>query len=139
MLILRDPVAVAGLVDAGLRHLIQTRIQELATFDSYDPEELGYFIVAEPGDLVADLEREAGCLILSCLFTGARYGEEGFSPNFEWVEEHAGFYEMVFILSDGGFGIDLFIPKQAGMDSRLLSMCAAYVTPPPSPTPAVDL
>jgi hypothetical protein len=38
-------------------------------------------------------------------------------------------YKLAGILSDGGFGIDIFIPKTAGIDAELLAMCAMYAVP----------
>ena len=35
----------------------------------------------------------------------------GFIPSFELIEEHENSYELVFILSDSGFGVTLFVPK----------------------------
>lgn len=43
------------------------------------------------------------------------------------MEEHpGGLYEMVFVLSDSGFGIVVLVPNQAGVDTDLLRMCAEY-------------
>ena len=42
---------------------------------------------------------------------------------FEAIEEHAGCYEIVAILTDDGFGVALFVPKQPGVDSNC-SRCA---------------
>ena len=70
-------------------------------------------------------------LILRNLCGDARYGESGFSPVFEVLEEHAGFYELVFVPGDGDFGIVIFIPKQQGIDPELLAMCAEYAVPVP--------
>jgi len=90
---------------------------------------LGYFIVAEAGDSVEALEAESGCPILSNLFDDVRFPDDDFSPCFEWLEEHAGCYEAVWILNDGGFAVTLLVGKQAGIAPDLLAMCAAYATP----------
>jgi len=62
-------------------------------------------------------------------FDGSRYGESDFTPSFEALEEHSHCFEMLFILSDNGFGIALFIPKHPGIDADLLAMCAEYAVP----------
>ena len=41
-----------------------------------------------------------------------RFGDPEFSPVFEAIEEHAGRYEIVAILTDDGFGVAIFVPKQ---------------------------
>jgi len=126
---LRDIAAVAALDDPELRQAIERRIREIEDTVGWDADTVGYFIVAEPGDSIEALEAESGCSILKGFYEDARFGEEGFSPSFEWMDEHEGFYEAVWILNDDGFGIDLFIPKQSGIDSDLLAMCATYAKP----------
>lgn len=134
MHVLRDPTLTGSIEDPALRSLIAQRFRELAEDEPYDPDVYGYFVVAEPGDSAATLEKETGCPILGSLFTEARFGDPEFSPCFEFLEEHErpACYEMVFILSDSGFGIDLFIPKQPGIDAQLLAMCKTYATPAPA-------
>ena len=51
-------------------------------------------------------------------------------PTFELLEEHPGWYEIVFVISDG-FGWEVFIPKDADVDAQLLEMCAHNATPVP--------
>jgi hypothetical protein len=58
----------------------------------------------------------------------SRFGHPDFTPSCETPEEHPGCYEMVFILNDDGFGIEIFIPKTGGIDADLLAMCAEYAT-----------
>lgn len=41
-----------------------------------------------------------------------RFGDPEFSPVFEAIAEHAGRYEIVAILTDDGFGVAIFVPKQ---------------------------
>jgi len=40
--------------------------------------------------------------------------------------EHAGCYEIVFVLSDDGYGAEVFAIKHPGVDQNLLAMYAAY-------------
>jgi hypothetical protein len=86
-------------------------------------------IVVEPGDSLEVLEQEIGFPILRNPFDSTRYGELDFTPSFEALEEHASCYEMVFILSDGGSGIAILIPKHPGIDADLLAICAEYAIP----------
>lgn len=83
-------------------------------------------VMVEPGDSVAVLERETSFPILRNLLDGARYGQPDFTPSFKAREEHDGCYEMVYIFTDDGFGIAIFIPKQATIDADLLAICAEY-------------
>jgi len=50
-------------------------------------------------------------------------------PACEVIEDHGHCHEMVFVLSDEGTGVILFVPKQPGIDPELLSMCAAFAVP----------
>lgn len=131
MRVLRDPALAACILDPGLRQLVQQRFIDLCAGEDYESDVHGYLIVVEPGDRVAALEEESGCPILRNLVGTARFGEAEFSPCFEVLEEHPSCYEMVFVPSDGDFGIVIFIPKREGIDAELLAMCAQYAVPAP--------
>ena len=128
MIILNDPSLIKRIPVSAIRDLVQQRFSEICAGDPYDYDLHGYMIVVEPGDSVEILEQEIGWPILHGLFD-SRYGEPDFTPCFEVLEEHAYCYEMVFIFNDDGFGVDLFIPKQPGIDSDLLAMCVEYAVP----------
>ena len=134
MLILNDPELSSRIEDPDLRRLVEQRFIDMCSDDDYDPDVNGYMIVVEASDTVPALEAESGCPILRNLGGNGRFGDPGFSPCFEVLEEHAGFYEMVFIPGDGDFGIVIFIPKAAGIDAELLAMCAMYCVPAPETT-----
>ena len=131
MQILRDEASIAQLKDPDLRALIQQRTEALLhEFDDMALHELVTFVVVEPGDSLQDLEGQLGCTAL------------GFAPSPELIEEHPGYFEMVFVISDDGYGIEVFIPKDSGIDPELLAVCAAGTagltpmkTPPSPPSP----
>ena len=138
MRVLRDPALAATLEDEALRALIAQRFVEIAQDEPYDPDTFGYFVVVEPGDSVESVEKEVGWPILGSIFNDARFGDPDFSPCFEFLEEHVrpACYELVYIFSDGGFGIDVFVPKLPEMDRQLLAFCESYAVPAP---PAAQL
>ena len=129
MLILRDPALTKYIADSDIRNLVERRFDEILAGEAYDYDRHGYMIVVEANDSVKALEKETGCGILHNFFDDARFGDPEFTPSFEALEEHASCYEMVFILNDDGFGIDIYIPKQPGIDADLLAMCAEYAAP----------
>lgn len=130
MRILRDEAAIAALPDDVLRRLIMKRVDEINECCPWDSDELGCFVAVEPGDTAEDLEAEIGFSVMRGLFDDMPFGNEDFSPGFEWAEAHPeGFYELVYIISDGGFGYDIFIANQPGVDPGLLAMCQAYAKP----------
>ena len=123
MLVLNDPNLSSCIEDGDLRQFVEQRFIDMCGDDDYDPDLNGYMIIVEAGDTVPALEAASGCLILGNV--------PGFAPCFEVLEEHAGFYEMVFVPSDGDFGIVIFIPKSAGINADLRAMCAQYCVPAP--------
>lgn len=126
MLVIRDPAEADRVADPELRHLIQKTVRDLSEDYPYDPDELGYFLIVQPGDRLDTLSRQIGFHILVNRFSGIEFGHAGFTPSFELVDEHAGYYEMVFIISDDGYGVEVFIPKTEGVDPDLLAMCKRY-------------
>ena len=110
MMTLREPADAAQMIDAAIKALIVQRFEELRSPD-YTWAELGYFVVVEPHDTIAELEAAHHIAITTGHGCTANYGEPGFLKSFELIEEHATSYELVFILSDSGFGVTLLVPK----------------------------
>lgn len=133
MIVLRDPSTVSSITSPDIRSLVEQRFSQLCdgSDDPYDAEQLGYFIIVEPGDTVAALETECGCPVLhNYLEPDIHFGSPDFVPSHEWLEDHGCCYEMTYILG-GDFGIGIFIPKVEGIDADLLAMCAQYAVPSP--------
>ena len=81
-------------------------------------EELVFFVVPEPGETVQQLVEALGTDLQTV---------DG-SPLWEFIEEHPTCYEFVIVMSDDGFGAEVFIPK-TGMDGDLLSLCQQHAIP----------
>lgn len=128
MQIIRTAAEAAKLTDPVLRHLIEATITALSEDYPYDPDVLGYFLIVEPGDTISELDAQIGVSILANRWTGIRFDAPGYTQHFEVLDEHAGYFEMVFIVSDDGNGIEMFIPKR-GVAPELLVMCARYAVP----------
>ena len=126
MQIIRDPAETALITDPVLRHLIETTITALSEDYPYDPDVLGYFLIVEPGDTVAELDAQIGFSILANRWTGVRFDAPGYTQHFEVLEEHAGYFEMVFVTDDTGLGVEIFIGQIAGIDPDLIAMCQRY-------------
>lgn len=77
------------------------------------------------------LNEQIGFSIIANRFTGIRFDRPGFTPSFEFIEDVGCCYDMVFILSDDGFGIEVFVPKTDGIDPELIAMCIQYAIPKP--------
>lgn len=110
MMTLREPADTARVEDAAIKALVIRRFEELRS-PEYEWGALGYFVVVEPHDAIAELEATHRIAITTGYCCTVNYGQSGFIPSFELIEEHESSYELVFILSDSGFGVTLFVPK----------------------------
>ena len=132
MLVLRDTKAITDITDPVLRQLIERRIQEISEYCPWDADELGPMIVVEPGDTADDLQAVMCFSILEGIFDDSRFGDEEFAPSFEFAEAHGDhLYELVYIVSDGGYGYDIFIVNRPGIDPTILAFCQTYAVPTP--------
>lgn len=129
MKILRDVNALHEITQIECREFIRRRIDEICPNEVYVPTVHSLFAVVESGDEISTIEAAVGFTILTSFFDGIRYGQDGFTPCFEWVAEHPTCYEMPFVLSDDGYGVVIIIPKMSGIDAGLLKLCAEYAEP----------
>ena len=75
-------------------------------------------------DTVIELEAALGFSVRVNRFTGCRYGDADYLPSWEVIEAHSYWYEAVYVLGDDGFGIVIFVPKDA--DAELIEMLQHY-------------
>ena len=129
MLVLREPEEAKRITDTAIRSLVEARFMQLASDAWYDWQRHGYIIVLEPGDSTEGLEQESGCPVLHDVFDQFAFGDPDFQPAAEVLEEHQNCFELGFVLNDDGFTIVIFVPKDDGIDTELLAMCAEFSTP----------
>lgn len=110
--------------DAELHQLISAHIERLQEFGDTDLGELVHFVVFEQGDRITDLDAALGFPIMTNRFDNTRFGQAGFMPSWETVEEHMLWFECVYVLSDDGAGVVVFVPTNT--DSELLPMLQRY-------------
>jgi hypothetical protein len=127
--VIEQALDVAAVESPEIRDLIAARIAALIEDEPYHADMHGRFVVWDTGDTIDDLSRVLSFSALSNRFTGVNFGELGFTPSFELVEEHPTCFEMVFVLSDDGYGVIAFIPKSLDADATLLAMCRQYAIP----------
>ena len=123
MQIVRDLDSLALVPDPAIRQMIQERIDAIASDEPYDAAQHGYFLVVDPGDSLGTISKQIGFDILADRWTGIRFGQPDYTPSFEFVELIDAIYDMLFIIDDSGYGIELLIPKTDGVDAELLAMC----------------
>jgi len=124
-----SPADAERISDLSIRGLVLLRFAQVCAGEPYDADRHGTFAVIEPGDSVDEFERQTGCPVLHDTFFEVRFGDPDFVPAAEAIEDHGVCYELVYVLSDDGGGILLFLGKVDGVDPELLAMCAKYVTP----------
>lgn len=125
MIVIRDFQSVQQISNPAIRDLVQQRINDIGGA-AFDADALGYFLVVEAGDPIDAIHAQIGFNILHNRFTGVRYDSPGFTGSFEFIEEFASCYDMVFVLDDSGIGIEVFVPKEEGIDADLTAMCRMY-------------
>ena len=135
MIVVRDLSIIDQISNLQIRELVQQRVNDLGG-ESFDSNELGYFLVVESSDILEALSAQLGFDMLRNRFTGIRFNATGFTPSFEFIEEFPACYDMVFVLDDTGIGVEIFVPKEEGIDPDLIAMCRMYAyTAPPEDSP----
>ena len=130
MIRIRGPDQVRRISDPDIRRLVEERFAEICNGEPYDPEVHGEMVVVEPGDTLQSLEGESSVPIATNPFDDSRFPDPDFVPVCEYLEEHSRCFEMVFLFSDDGAGVNFFIPKQ-GIDADVLALCARYAVRAP--------
>ena len=125
MIIIRDQSFIHQIGNIEIRELVTQRMDDLGG-DAFDASALGYFLVVESGDTIEAIAAQLGFDILCNRFIGIRYDQTGFTPSFEFVEEFSACYDMVSILSDDGYGVEVFVQKASWVSPDLLAMCQHY-------------
>lgn len=95
--------------DITVSQILLDHVSRLSEYEGYSLEELAHFLIVQPGDRLGDIDRALG-------FELARA-----TP--EYVDRHDGWYELVVLISDGGFGWVVVIQDDPGVDGALLSLC----------------
>lgn len=110
MVVIEDAAGIHGLRDHNLRAVVEQRINDLGELiDEYPLSQLVRFVVVEPGDGLAAVEGAAGFSVVS--------------RPWDVREDHPGWIELVFIVSDDGFGVELFVSKKEGIPPELTALC----------------
>lgn len=129
MHIIRDSSAMADtlaeLADDTPKRLLQQRTGELAGYGT-DLSDLACFVIVQPGDTLCAIEQELALPIAANAVDGTRFGDDDFTPSWEWILDHGGWFELVFILTDDGFGHVLFVPDSDTIDPTLRRLCRTY-------------
>jgi len=129
VIIVREQTSIAHIHSSTIRALVQQRIQDLQA-QGFDLAEVGYIVVLEVGDTLDDFVSQIGFYPLCNRHTGLRYDQPGYSPSFELVQAFPECFELVFVLDDTGYGVEVIVPIEQGIDTDLLTLCRRYALPP---------
>jgi hypothetical protein len=132
MIVIKSLADSHQISNPAIRALVQQRINDLGG-EAFDTHAIGFFLVVGTGDTIEAISATVGFNILHNRFTGIRFDATGFTPSFEFIEEFPDCYDMVFVLDDSGFGIELFVPNEEGINTDLLAMCQRYAFKDDSP------
>ena len=114
MQVIRSPADAANIADPAIRQMIQQRIDAIASDEPYDANLHGYFLVLEDGDTLNAINKQVGFDLLA--------------KPYEILEEYPDCYDLLYVISDDGFGVELIIPKAIDVP-ELIAMCRRYVVP----------
>lgn len=126
MLTIHDGEALPRALDPSLRELITLRVSQLRRNYDGPLKEIVCFYVVEAGDDQEQMAQALGFNPLTNLVDGTTFGDPDFTPSFEWMKCWGSWFELVFLLTDDGFGHILFVPNDPGTEFDLHSMCLAY-------------
>lgn len=130
MYVLRDADAIQGFLvshhDPDLHQLISSRLQDLSEYADCDVAELVNFLVVDAGDAIEQVNAQLGFPILCNRFNDVPFGSPGFTPSWDDLVAHEAWYEFLYVLSDDGFGLVVFVSKHFQASTDLLSMCTQY-------------
>ncbi len=113
-------------LDPILRAVLLRRRSQLTDHYDHDLGDLANFLIVQEGDAATEVEAELGFSILTNFVDGRRFDDPDFTPSWEWLEDHGGWFELVFVLTDDGFGWVLFVEDRPGTDPELLALCHAH-------------
>jgi hypothetical protein len=110
-----------------LRDLLERHIKHAERAGLLD---LTHILVIQPGDTEVAIVEEIGWSPLVSPRDGIRYGSAGFTPYWDWLQAHAGWFELTLCVGNTGFAYILLIDRAAGTLPDLLALCAAYASGP---------
>ncbi len=118
MRIIRDLQSIQQISNPAIRDLLQKRVQSL-TAQGFAIEDVGHSAVVDATDTVATIEQYLGVPIGS----------------YELMEAFPSCFDLVYVLDQAGNGVELFVPKEEGIDIDLLAWCRKHASMPPGDAP----
>lgn len=102
-------------LEPNLHKLLQGRIEDALALELGG---LTHFLVVEPGDEEGDIIEAIGFSPLV-----SRLGGIHLQPDWDWIERHEGWWELVYTVANDGFAFILFVQDAPGVLPALLDLC----------------
>lgn len=119
MLNLPDPASQNAVLnqplDPKLHELITGRIKDARALDLGD---LTHIAVVQPHDTEADIIEALGFSPLVSRINGIHL-----EPDWDWLERHEGWFELVYAVGNSGFAYLVFVQDTEGVLPDLLTLC----------------
>ena len=113
-------------LDPQLRSLIEQRMEQLRSNFDGDLADIVEFHIVELGDTQREIGAALGFPILRNLIDGTTFGDPDFTPCWEWMLGHGSWFELVYLLTDDGYGTVVFVPNDPGVEFDLHAMCLEF-------------
>lgn len=117
-------------IEPAIRDLIAKRMVQLGENHDGDLGDVVHFIVVEPGDHMSVIDKAVGFSLLVNLVDGTSLGDPDFVPSFEWIQDHGSFFELVYLLTDDGFGTIVLVHDHPGVEFDVHMLCLAFAGRP---------
>ena len=120
MILIKSAVDMAAILsappDATVSGILLDHVARLSEYEDYNLEELAHFIIIQPGDALAAVDRALGFHIREV------------APELALI--HPGWWELMFVPSDDGLGGRVVLIKDDPyLDLELLSFCRTHAQP----------
>lgn len=120
MLIIRTAEDMARVLnqplDTTLNECLRSHRDTLDCYTDTPFEDLALFVIVQAGDSLKEVEQACGYLLVA---------EGSFAFPVETITHLPGWYEVVWIISDDGYGLVLIVQDHADTDRDLLTACMA--------------
>lgn len=107
--------ALSQRLEPNLHKLLSGRMQDARALQLGD---LTHLLVIEPGDDEGDIIDAIGLSPLVSRIEGVRL-----QPDWDWIERHEGWWELVYTVANDGFAFILLVQDAPGVLPDLLDLC----------------
>lgn len=114
-----------GDLPAAIAQSVSDKVQELLAWD-LPLSQLAQLWLVEDSDTVQSIEQATGQPLSHDRF-GKHVSQSGFAPPWDVLHRHKACLELVYVLSDDGFGLVLWIPLDHPCQ-ELQQLCKRFAT-----------